>query len=215
MTRAPQWLVDAMPEGPLRDFVQGWGWYVLLGVGGFIVLLLLWTVMRSLTAGTKRVPGPARSLHLEENLADYPQAPPRTGDQRLLAEGTPVRLRLVVIAPAGSESEDSLDTANLERVLDRVLPGLGAIFKEDKPRVREWGQQVSYQGFATHFFRNMLTGDEEGELSRWVLVAGRVKLKGFQVMLGLALQAVKPTTIGQRTVDAHEWTSVLRVRTRD
>ena len=36
-----------------------------------------------------------------------------------------------------------------------------------------------------------------------------------QILLGLGLQAIKPTTVGRKTLKAHEWESVLRVRVRD
>jgi len=214
LTKAPEWIVNMAPEGAVRDFVSGWGWFVILAVVGLIALLLLWGVARALF-GRKGPPAKGPKGALEEDLSAYPPAPARTGDRRLLVEGTPVRLRLVVVAPAGAQSEERLDVENLDRLLERVLPGLGDIFKEDKPRVKLWPRQQSYKGFATHFHRNMLTPEEEGELSPWVLVAGRVKVKEFQFMLGLALVAMKPTTIGQRTIDAHEWPTVLRVRVRD
>jgi hypothetical protein len=75
--------------------------------------------------------------------------------------------------------------------------------------------QLSYEGFAKHFHRNTITPEPEGELTRWVMVAGRAKLGKKQIMLGLALQAVKPTTVGRKTVDSHEWATVLRVRVRE
>lgn len=212
--QAPDGLVQALPEGPLRDIMAGWGWYVLLAIGGLLILLLLWSLFRAILGGRKSGAKKGQQS-LEEDLAQYPPPPARTGDRRLLVEGVPVRIRLVVAAPAGGQADDRLDLEELETVLDQILPGLGAIYKEDKPRVKRWPRQVSYQGFAHHFHRCMLIPEEEGELSPWVLVAGRVKLKKFQMMLGLALLALKPTTVGQRTVDAHEWASVLRVRTRD
>lgn len=210
--KAPEELVKAMPEGPLREFMAGWGWYVLLIVGALLVLLLLWGLMRGLM--TRKVK-PATERSLEEDLSRYPAPPPRTGDRRLLVEGVPVRIRLVVVAPSGAQAEEELDLDNLGRLLERILPGLGAVYQEDRPRVKLWPRQVSYQGFARHFHQCMLVPEEEGELSPWVLVAGRVKLKDHQMMLGLALVALKPTTLGQQTLDAHEWTSVLRVRMRD
>ena len=75
--------------------------------------------------------------------------------------------------------------------------------------------QVSYQGFANHFHRNVVTGGQDGAQTRWVMLAGRAKLEGLQIMLGLALQTAKPNTIGRRTLDAHEWATTLRVRVRD
>ncbi len=75
--------------------------------------------------------------------------------------------------------------------------------------------QVSYEGFAKHFHRNTLVPQTEGGLSPWVVVAGRAKLGKNQVMVGLALQAIKPTTVGRLTLQAHEWESKLRVRVRE
>src|SRR5439155_24495943 len=150
---------------------------------------------------------------LIEKRQEYPDLRTGTGDRQLRVEGVPVRLRMVVIAPAGTESEVDLD--ELAGILDKVLPGLGEIFKHDKPRVKEWPRQVSYQGFATHFHRNMETGAKDGEQTRWVTVAGRAKLGKYQIMLGLVLQSIKPNTVGPRTVDSHEWATLLRVRVKD
>ena len=75
--------------------------------------------------------------------------------------------------------------------------------------------QVSYEGFAKHFHRNTITPEEEDEPSPWVVVAGRCKLGKQQIMLGMAALAVKPTTVGRRTYDAHEWATAVKVRVRD
>ena len=84
-----------------------------------------------------------------------------------------------------------------------------------KPRVKVWPPQVSYQGFANFFHNNMDTGAGAGEETRWATLAGRVKVGKKQVMLGMALQSIKPNTVGQRTLDSHEWATVLRVRVKD
>ncbi len=130
-----------------------------------------------------------------------------------MVEGVPVRLRLVAIAPAGKESV--VDEDNLDKLLERILPGLGLIFKGDKPRVRIWPMQLSYDGFTKHFHRNTILPEGENQLTKWVVIAGRAKLDDCQVMLGLGLEAIKPTTVGRKTIDAHEWPVVLRVRVRD
>ena len=123
-------------------------------------------------------------------------------------------MRLLVIAPAGKH-EAEIDEDEVEGLLERILPGLGQIYKADRPRLRIWPLQLSYEGFTKHFQRNTIIPEGEGELSRWVVVGGRAKLGKRQIMLGLALQAVKPTTVGRKTIDAHEWNEVLRVRVRD
>ena len=161
----------------------------------------------------RRGPKPAKESNLAEDLASYPELKSTSGDRQLRVEGVPARLRLVIVAPAGTASEVDLD--KLPAVFEELVSGLSEIYQHDKPRVRQWPTQVSYQGFGTLFHRNMLTGGKEGEQTRWVLVAGRVKVGKQQMMLGLAMQTIKPNTIGRRTIDAHEWAQVLRVRVRD
>jgi hypothetical protein len=207
--QAPKDFNDLLPES-LRA-------YALYILGGLICvvfaigLLFLIAVLRFLLAG--RAKKEIKQKNLEENLTEYPELKKASGDRQLRAEGVPVRLRLVVVAPAGTASE--VDVDELPAILDQIVLGLGDIYNYDKPRVQVWPTQISYQGFGTHFHRNMLTGAEEGEMTRWVLVAGRVKVGKKQIMLGVALQSIKPNTIGRRTVDSHEWASILRVRVKE
>jgi hypothetical protein len=204
----PKELVDQLPE-ELREYaLYLFGGIVCIGL--FLVLLMLLAIAKFLFGG-KSKKGAAPKL--VENLEEYPELKPSTGDRQLRVEGVPVRIRLVVVAPAGTLSE--VDPDEVGAMLSKILPGLEEIYAKDKPRVKVWPKQVSYQGFANHFHRCMITGAKPGEQTRWVLVAGRAKLGKYQIMLGLALQSVKPNTVGRRTVDSHEWASILRVRVRE
>ena len=209
MEVTPQIVRDILPES-MREYAL----YITLGLGlavSLIVLLLLVAIVRFFFRGKgKKAP---KEPGLSENLDEYPELTKTSGDRQLRAEGVPARLRLVVVAPAGTASD--VDVDELEDVLEKLIPGLGDIYKHDRPRVKDWPTQVSYQGFANHFHKNMLTGGAEGEQTRWILVAGRVKVGKRQVMLGVALQTIKPNTIGRRTVDAHEWAGILRVRVKE
>jgi hypothetical protein len=184
----------------------------VVGVAALIGLVMLLVIVRFMFGGRKK---PVKDTpNLEEDLTEYPDLKSSTtGDRQLRVEGVPVRLRLVVVAPAGTASE--VDQDEVAKYLEKVVPGLGDIYKRDKPRLRVWPTQISYQGFATHFHRNTLTGAEDGEQTRWVMIAGRVKLGKQQIMLGLAMQSIKPNTVGRRTVDSHEWASILRVRVKE
>ena len=122
-------------------------------------------------------------------------------------------MRLVALAPAGTANE--IDEDEIPEILDKLVTGLGDIFKGDKPRVRIWPVQISYKGFATHFHRNTIIPEAAGEPTPWIIVAGRVKLNKRQLMLGMAMVAVKPTTVGRRTYDSHEWSTAVKVRVRD
>ena len=70
--------------------------WIVLGVGALVVLLVLVLLLRALGGG-KKSGGSERGL--EENLATYPPPPGSPGPRRLLVEGEPMRLRLVVVAP--------------------------------------------------------------------------------------------------------------------
>ncbi len=204
----PKELTDLLPEN-----LRAYALYIVGGVacvGSVIVLMLLAAIVRFLFGGRAKK---TESKDLTENLQEYPDLKSSTGDRQLRVEGVPVRMRLVVVAPAGTASE--VDVNELASIFEKILPGLGEIYKHDKPRVKVWPKQVSYQGFATHFHNCTETGVEEGVQTRWVMVAGRAKLGKFQIMLGLALQGIKPNTVGRRTVDSHEWATVLRVRVKD
>ncbi len=207
--KAPDWFRNLFPEGA-RSFGGTYGWYAVLVVAGLLLLLLLWAVLTRLF---RRPPEPPTRQSLEEILNDYPDAGAKSGDRQLRFEGLPVRLRLVVVAPSGTGSE--VDQEEVEKLLDGVVPGLGDIFKEDLPRLRIWPTQLSHEGFANHFHRNMIVPEPEDEPTRWVLVAGRARAGKRQIMLGLAMQAVKPTTIARQFIDAHQWALLLKVRVKE
>jgi hypothetical protein len=211
LQKPPKWLTDLLPQ-EAHGFLEGGGWLAVLGVGGLIVLLILWLVLRPLFRRRKADPVKQRPS-LEEDLAGYPPLPPSTGDRRLTVEGMPVRLRLVVLAPAGTESEIDRDEAN--RLLDLVLPGLGAMASNDKARFRFWPTQLSAEGFAKQFHHNTPLPEGDGQPSRWVLVAGRAKGAGQSFMVGLGLQAISPTPLGRRSLQPHEWPTVFRIKVRE
>jgi hypothetical protein len=209
MDATPRFVIDLLPDA-MREYALP----IMLGgvcVGSVIVLLLLAAMVRLLFGGKRKQA--SAEPRLIENLHEYPELTKTSGDRQLRAEGVPARLRLVVIAPAGTASDIEVD--ELADTLEKLLAGLGEIYKHDKPRVKVWPTQVSEQGFTNHFHKNMITGGAEGEPTRWALIAGRVKLGKQQIMLGVALQTIKPNTIGRRTVASHEWASILRVRVKE
>lgn len=209
MDFAPPALKNLLP-----DALQEYAAYILGGSICFVaifVILLLAAIARFLFRGR---PSPdVQQKNLEEDLTEYPELKTTAGDRQLRAEGVPVRLRLVVVAPAGTASDVELD--ELPDLLEQVVSGLGEIYQHDKPRVVVWPTQVSYQGFGNQFHRHMLTGTELREPTRWVLIAGRMKVGKRQLMVGMAMQSIKPNTIARRTIDSHEWMSILRVRVRE
>jgi hypothetical protein len=98
-------------------------------------------------------------------------------------------------------------------LLEQVVRGLGIIIEEDKPRVRVWPAQLSNRGFGPTFHRLVRRPEADGQLSRWVLVAGQVKAGRWPLLVGLALWTDQPTTLGRLTLETPQWRDILRIQT--
>lgn len=197
------------PDDPARPTVEG----IALGVLGLVAFLLLAAVFSSVWRALfrRRKAEVDYDASLREDLETCPLPPAVPGPRQLTVYHVPVRLRFVVVAPAGHEGE--VDATAVERLLDLVLPGLGDIARQDRPRIRVWPPQFSQQGFGIAFFRRALRPEPEGQPSRWVLVAGRAMIGRNPVLVGLGLWAAEPNTIGQLTLEPRQWLDVLRLRT--
>ncbi len=189
-------LLDRLPE-PLRGTT---GLAIVAGVGGLLLLVLLRRLFR-------RKPEPSPDTKLQENLKEYPP-PPLAGARQLQIQGTPARIRLIVLAPVG---RNPLGQEEVEAILNEVLRGLGDVAKQDKPRVRVWPSQLSSQGFAPTFHRVTLKPEKEGTPSRWILLAGPASAGRRPVLLGMAVLTDQPTTRGRVTVEANSWAEMLRI----
>ena len=179
--------------------------YAAIGGVLFVLLLLILWIRR----GRSTPVDPERGLL--ENLAAYPPAGP--GPQRLILHGQPMRLRLVVVAPLGKRALPA--NGAVEPLLDEVLRGLGAIARQDRPRIRVWPAQLSHQGFAPTFFRLTQRPEPAGKRSRWVLAAGPARAGGQPLLLGLALCAEDMTDLGNVSLQASEWGEAFRVGARE
>jgi hypothetical protein len=122
----PKAFTDLLPPA-----VREYALYIALGsicAVGVVGLLLLVIIARFLFGRGKGKASGAPNL--EEDLRTYPDLKTTSsGDRQLRVEGVPVRLRLVVIAPAGTASE--VDADELPDFLEKIIPGLGDIYKHD------------------------------------------------------------------------------------
>lgn len=196
-------LLAEPPPGPPLDGNNIGFYSVFGGVLLFLLLVILW-----LRRGRRTAVDPEAALI--ENLGEY--APAGPGPQRLQLYGQPLRLRLVVLAPLGKRAAPTDDA--VEPLLNSVLPGLGDIARQDRPRIRVWPPQLSQHGFAPTFFRLTHRPEQAGKASPWILVAGPVRAGGQQFLLGLALVADKPTDRGNLALQMRQWCEVFRVGPR-
>ncbi len=197
-----QWLLAQGPAEPLPSWAQD-NRGLLLG-GGAVSSLFLIVVIVWLSRGKKKTDPEAGLI---ENLAEYPPAP-AGAPKRLLVQNQPGRLRLVVVAPVGRRT---VEVNEIEGMLDELVPGLGAIIRQDRPRIRVWPPQLSQQGFGPTFGRLTHRPEPVGKPSPWVLAAGPAKAQGQPILVGLAIkieQARPPELIQPGT---KEWDRVLRI----
>jgi hypothetical protein len=211
-TLAP--LTDWMPR-MIRDRLDVEVWWLILLVAALVTLLVLGHLLRRLGRAlfARRKPEPDWERNLRLDLSECPLPVRPVGEQVLSVYHVPVRLRLVVVAGAGKERD--VDAITVEKLLDRVLPGLGAIAARDRPRIRVWPPQLSQHGFVVTFHRCTPKPEGEDQPSRWVLVAGRAAVGRAPLLLGLGLWAEEPTTIARITLEPHQWLDVLRLRTAE
>src|SRR5262245_59713129 len=102
---APRAFTDLLP-----DALKGYATLIvvaIVGLVGLIGLIILAGVVRFLLRGRKAKD--PEQKYLEQDLTEYPDLKTSSGDRQLRAEGVPVRLRLLVVAPAGTASDVDLD----------------------------------------------------------------------------------------------------------
>ncbi len=180
-----------------------WLIYIAVGVGGLFALFVLFKIAK----GKKKIPDLEKGQR--EKLGDYPPPPPSSGND-LLVNSIPSRLRLVVIAPTGSQNANfSADDA--ADILDDVLRGLGDYLQADKPRVKIWPAQLSIPGFAPSFHRLAITPDAGAKASPWIKLAGPARVGKKTYLIGLALLADEPTKLGEVHMDPTDWQEMLQI----
>lgn len=205
-------LTEWMPPD-VRGLLAVEVWWLIFLVAALLALLVLGHLVRALWRGAfRRKKSPSDwdrelRINLDEDCP-LPVRPP--GERVLTVYHLPVRLRLVVLAPAGKEVD--VDATAVERLLERLLPGLGGVAAHDRPLIRVWEPQLSHHGFINAFHRRTRKREPEGEPSRWVLVAGRTQSGRQPVLLGLGLWADEPSTVGRLNLEPRQWLDVLRLR---
>ncbi len=209
LLKPPQWLTDLLPQAG-RDFLDAGGWYLVLAILVLLVLVVVGVVLSRIGKLFGGRPKAHEEGNLVEDLASYPPPPGKPGPQRLLVQGVPARVRLVVIAPVGKAAQ--VDASKAEPLLDHVLRGLGDLARQDKPRVRIWPPQLSKEGFSNKFHRYTKKPEPEGRPSRWVLLAGQARVGAHYILLGLAVLTDENTSFGPMTLEPERWNEVLRIK---
>ena len=94
-------LIDFLPD-KVRDY-----WWAIYGFAALLIALMVLALLRGLfrsVFGKGKAHQEDWAKKLREDLTTYPPPPGEPGKQRLTVYHVPVRLRLVVLAPAGKET---------------------------------------------------------------------------------------------------------------
>ncbi len=198
MQQALQYLQEVWQQQPLA--LAG----LLLGALAAGWLLLVW-----LRRWVGRA-SPIAELALTEEVGQYPAPPPLSpSDPRLKVHGIPMRIRLVVIAPLGRETQP-LSAQDASTLLHAAHPHLAEAALRDQAKARVWPMQLSSQGFSAAVQRHTLFPPTSSRKSMWLLVSGKVIHEEQAYGLGLALWAERPHTLGPIHLDKpHRWMEIL------
>jgi hypothetical protein len=210
-------LTKHLPE-PVITFLDGGGWWAVLGVAGLIALLWLRSLVRRLTRPQKRskqkkrkaVRKKAPGLKLKEDLAWIGSGFAEEGAERLTIKRLPARLRLVILS-LGTRHTGELTEDMADRVLDWIKPGLAAVASHEPPAVRVWPPFYSAEGFATALATNVPIREPKGMKSHWVLVGGQVRMGRTIIHVGLAAYTEQVSSLRLLRVKGERWLDVFDV----
>lgn len=193
------------------DFLNAFPRIVLLGGVALLGLLLVVIVLALLLRRRKRplADGPP---DLRIDVASLPNVGPPPDGPRLEFYGMPVRLAVLVLAPAGRSGEIPSGEA-LEKAVDSLVPGMTGVVKSHRPLFRRWPVQLSSQGFANTFMSQVALPGDRGKGTPWCSAAGRFEAGEQQLLVGLVCVADKPNSMSQVVVQhPGQWLDLLRVK---
>jgi len=149
------------------------------------------------------------------DLTELGLAVPPASTKRLEIYGTPVRLRAVVIAPAGRH-QASLHHDDVPILLNQFMPGLLEIFQSHQPLCRCWPAQLSSQGFAQSFMNHVSLPGNRGKGTPWTSIVGKFNVSEQVFLIGFACCSETSNSLSQFVVE-HEgqWFDTLRIRQED
>jgi hypothetical protein len=187
--------------------IQPW----LPALASALVLLVLAMIALKFWWGRRAHPNAAGpDLHIDLDAIGLAVPPP--GPVRLELYGTPVRLRVLVAAPAGRH-QSQLHEEDLPILLNQFLPGLADIFSLHLPVCRCWPAQLSSQGFSQSFFNHVALPGNRGKGTPWTSLTGKFQVGEQGFLVGLVCCSETSNSLSQFIVE-HEgqWFDTLRIR---
>lgn len=189
--------------------LSGWQAFVLIAIAAVVLLSLLVIVIR-LFARRQRSGGiETENLAIDLSSLDLQPVPHQA---YLEVYGVPMRLMVLVLAPAGrSVIFPSRD--QLPQTVELLIPRLTSVLDQHQPIYRSWPVQLSPRGFSRSFFANLKLPGDDGKGTRWCGIVGPFDTPGGRLLAGMILLADTPNGYGQIEIE-HEghWHNAVRVQ---
>jgi hypothetical protein len=184
---------------------------VLIGVAAVVGLVILALVAR-VVFGRRRSKTGDDLAELAINVLGLEAKGPPDAWPQLEFYGVPVRMAVLVLAPAGRLSEIP-PREQLRGVMENLMPGLAEVLDRHQPMFRRWPEQLSTHGFAQAFFKHVRLPGDAGKKTPWCSVAGRFDAGDCQLLAGIVCCAASPNAHSTVIVEhAGQWHDVLRIR---
>jgi hypothetical protein len=185
---------------------------VLIALVVVVTLLLMAVVIFVIVTARRRQRLPSSPIDLTIDVSQLPAGGPPSDGPTLEFYGMPVRLAVVVLAPAGRNAQ--LPPENkLTSILDDLSPGLSSVVLSHRPVLRAWPIQLSTQGFIHAFFNHLQLPGDRGRGTPWCCAAGRFDTGDQQLLVGIVCAANKPNSLSQVAIgNVGQWMEVVRVR---
>ena len=195
-----------MSNGPSFSLPDNWMLPVALLAGAGLLTIVAWRLIRRQARRHASVDRDQLAIQ----LSDFTTQPVRDAGPQLRVYNVPMRLALVVMAPAGRDGRLP-DRTSWPNLIDRAIPQIHAVITAHQTEMRPWPKQLSTEGFCQKFF-HALNLPAHGQGSPWSAVAGRVTADDQRYLIGLLLCSSQPNNLGQYTVERDtQWLDVLRI----
>ncbi|HPU06115.1 MAG TPA: hypothetical protein PLO20_06235 [Thermogutta sp.] len=176
-----------------------------------LVIVLVWVVRAVFFRRRPPLP-PEPDLRIDLTSL-HPEVPPPS--PRLEFFGLPVRLVVLVLAPAGRDGYLP-PPEQWNDLFESIVPGLAEVVRTHQPRVVRWPPQLSAQGFIHKYFQNVHLPGDRGRGTPWCSAAGVARYSGRAFLVGMTFYAARANHYSQETINSEgDWYRLLRVTLAD
>lgn len=195
---------------PIHDFMNSGGW--LLAFAGVLGLVFFGPRFHR---NRKEILKPKRKRAQSAPtiaLASIGDSVSGLGERQATINGTPGRLRLVIMSPNAAATGAMATPAPTDQFLDSIRPDLSQFTAADYPRFEVWSDPAARSHFRKACETRVQFPAADGEPSNWLLAIGQTTWHGRPTQIALGFLTTKPAT--QRLIDvpAGQWASAIGKR---